>query len=132
MTNDDGVEPNRKPVDHSRYTYFLHVQRERIVGLLATEKITQAFVVTQSGAGKATPANLGIHLMWVHAQRRGQGIATKLVNVARERSLFGYTSIAPHRVAFSSPTQAGLGFARGYMGRYQAPILIYEFSSEGA
>eukprot|EP00977_Amphora_coffeiformis_P012818 scaffold3240_cov187-Amphora_coffeaeformis.AAC.13 len=133
------------PMDNERdggtsstsYNYLLYIVQQRIVGLLVTEKIVEAYVAAPTGEGFLSPtackANLGVHLMWVHGRHRGKGIATKLLDVARERAVFGYTSIPPNRVAFSSPTEAGLGFARSYMDRHnKAPVLVYRYVNTSA
>ena len=116
------------------FNSFLFAVKQRIVGLLVTEKISEAFLVGEHGqsivSGTPKRACLGVHLLWVKASHRGQGIATNLVNVARERLVFGYTSIPPEQVAFSSPTESGLGFARAYMKRHNAPLLVYQFAHE--
>ena len=129
------------------YNHFMYIVRERIVGLLVTEKIAEAYIMaspsttttttTTAGPGSESPtmtckANLGVHLMWVHNKHRGEGIATKLLDVARERAVFGYTSVPTNRVAFSSPTEAGLEFAQSYMDKHnnnskKAPVLVYRY-----
>lgn len=113
---------------------FLYVVQQRIVALLVTETISQAFVASENGhsmtSKKPYKASLGIRLLWVKASHRTRGIATKLVDVARERLVFGYTSIPPQQVAFSSPTESGLGFARAYMKRHEVPLLVYQYANE--
>lgn len=123
------------------YTYLLYIVQQRIVGLFATEKISKASAATPStrkdgsvvslstSSSSSCKANLGVHLMWVHNKHRGKGIATKLLDMARERAVFGYTALPPNRVAFSSPTEAGLGFARNYMDKYKAPVLVYQYAN---
>jgi N-acetyltransferase len=125
---------NGKP---SAYNNYMYVVEHHIVGLLVTETITKAYPASGGDSSalllssqQAIKANLGIHLMWVHTNYRNHGIATKLLDVARERSVFGYTSIPPNRVAFSSPTEAGLVFAQSYMAKHEAPVLVYQFASE--
>jgi N-acetyltransferase len=132
---DEAAEPRR--LDLSVFTYFLYVDNQRIVGLLVTESITQAFVamdVAGSAAcssGKSHKAVLGVHLLWVHSQQRGKGIATRLLDVARDRLVFGYTSLPPHKVAFSSPTEGGQRFAKAYLRKREAtgPLLVYQFAT---
>jgi len=128
------------------YNHFIYIVRERIVGLLVTEKIAEAYMMASSpsisstattGPGCVSPtmtckANLGVHIIWVHNKHRGKGIATKLLDVARERAVFGYTSVPTNRVAFSSPTEAGLEFAQSYMDKHnnnskKAPVLVYRY-----
>ena len=113
---------------------FLFVVQQRIVALLMTETISQAFLSSENGQSmtcvqQPRKANLGIRLLWVKASHRSTGIATKLVDVARERLVFGYTSIPARQVAFSSPTESGLGFARAYMKRHGVPLLVYQYAA---
>lgn len=121
----------------SNFTYFLHVVHQRVVGLLATESITRAFVAMGNESvvvcsGKASKANLGVHLLWVHKKHRGKRIATRLLDLARERTVYGYTMVPFNRVAFSSPTEAGLGFARSYMRGSGQPVLVYQYANAAA
>jgi GNAT superfamily N-acetyltransferase len=136
---DRDVHHQRGRLESRPFNAFLFVVQQRIVGLLLTETITQAFVACQDDNdktgqsitwGKPCKANLGIHLLWVKASHRNKGIATKLLDTARERLVFGYTSISPALVAFSSPTQSGLAFAQAYMKRFKAPLLVYQFTSK--
>ena len=112
---------------------FLYVVQQRIVALLLTETISKAFVASDNGQSltstKPRRAHLGIRLLWVKASHRTTGIATQLVDEARERLVYGYTSIPAKHVAFSSPTESGLGFARAYMKRHKAPLLVYQYAS---
>lgn len=140
------VAANHEGTKNTRQTRpfhsFLYVVRQRVVGLLMTETISKAFLATdkttQNGSpsissctGKAQKASLGIHLLWVKDNHRGKGIATSLVNVARERLVFGYTSIPAKQVAFSSPTESGMGFAQAYMKHHNVPVLVYEYEYVG-
>lgn len=52
--------------------------------------------------------------MWVHHKFRQSGIASQLIDAVRERSVFGIV-VPPNRVAFSSPTEAGVSFAKKYV-----------------
>lgn len=64
-------------------------------------------------------AALGIHQMWVHFNYRNRGIASQLIDAARANMVFGYT-VPVDQMAFSSPTEAGVRFARQYNSRQQA------------
>jgi N-acetyltransferase len=78
----------------------------------------------------ASKAMLGIHQMWVHSKFRKQGIATRLIDVARERMVFSMV-IPPELVAFSSPTEAGVKFATRYVSHVAADekeVLVYDCS----
>lgn len=75
---------------------------------------------------------LGIGILWTHPAARCQGIATTLVDAAREHGVFGMSVANRKDVAFSSPTQAGLCFARRYSDERMDPAkkqrgpLVYE------
>lgn len=134
---------NKSATTTRQFTYFLYVAHHHVVGLLATERITEALatttVVDESSSssetsalcctGKVCRASLGVHLLWVHQKHRGIGIATKLLDLARERSVYGYTMIPLDQIAFSSPTEAGLGFARAYTRDSGSPVLIYQYKN---
>jgi GNAT superfamily N-acetyltransferase len=136
--DDEEAAPAR--LDLSTYTYFLYVNsNQTIVGLLVTQSIAEAFVAATAqedtgekaancGAGTARKAIMGVHLLWVHAKQRGKGIATRLLDVARDRLVFGYTALPPHQVAFSSPTEGGQRFAQAYLRKREAtgPLLVYQ------
>lgn len=74
-------------------------------------------------------AMIGIHKLWVHSKIRHQSLATRMVDTARSRMVFG--SLVPaHLVAFSSPTEAGTRFAQAYVhdatGSTDTPVLVYD------
>ena len=62
-----------------------------------------------------TRAGMGIHQLWCHPTHRKGGVATRLVDAARSRLVYGMT-VPADLVAFSSPTGDGLAFARRYSG----------------
>jgi hypothetical protein len=75
---------------------------------------------------------LGIHKIWVHSKVRKQSIATRLIDAARTRMVFG-TVVPAELVAFSSPTEAGAQFAVKYLlsqwqgcsaTKKEAPVLL--------
>ena len=51
--------------------------------------------------------------MWVHAKYRNLGIARALVDAARSNMIFGY-NVPVSNLAFSSPTESGIRFAKHY------------------
>lgn len=57
---------------------------------------------------------LGVRVIWVHKQHRGQKVATQLLDIARRHFSFGMV-FDKINVAFSQPTEAGLSFAQRYM-----------------
>eukprot|EP00668_Euglena_longa_P029233 GGOE01036577.1.p1 GENE.GGOE01036577.1~~GGOE01036577.1.p1 ORF type:complete len:354 (+),score=35.11 GGOE01036577.1:109-1170(+) len=64
----------------------------------------------------------GINRIWVNSCARRRGIATTLVEVARERLVYGY-AIPQSQVAFSQPTRDGKLFAHSYTGTTQ--LMVY-------
>jgi len=71
-------------------------------------------------------ATLGIHQIWTHRLHRGKKIATKLCDVARSRMVFGET-VKVGMMAFSSPTNDGIGFAGKYGGgEAKVKVLVYD------
>ena len=72
---------------------------------------------------KPSKALLGVHQIWVHNSHRQKGIASKLVTAARDHLIFGM--LVPYElVAFSSPTEEGLRFAKSYIDSERP--LIYD------
>ncbi|KAL3423807.1 hypothetical protein PVAG01_05554 [Phlyctema vagabunda] len=71
---------------------------------------TQAFVY----ADDPERAILLVDRIWVHENNRGQHIATKLIDVARDCHFVPRFAIPRHQVAFSWPTRQGRGFAENY------------------
>jgi hypothetical protein len=92
---------------------------------------------------------LGVAILWTHSKMRHQGmqkcaignvliprisyflslflslgIATQLIDAAREHAVFGMV-VPKSKIAFSSPTEAGFNFAKNYCG--QDP-LVYEYN----
>lgn len=68
-------------------------------------------------------ALMGIHQLWCHRSNRRSGAASKLLNVARSKFVYGM-SIPLDMIAFSSPTVDGIMFACRYL-ESDTP-LVYE------
>jgi len=117
-----------------RRTSFLAIVDKRVVGMVIVESIEKAYILLSSSSSEkngshaalstglersntARPADLGIHQMWVHHKYRTKGIASTLVDAARSKMVFGYT-VPVDRLAFSSPTESGVRFARRYNARH--------------
>ncbi|KAL7489023.1 hypothetical protein ACHAW6_014618, partial [Cyclotella cf. meneghiniana] len=118
-------------------TSYLYISKKRIVGLLLVKRVQRAYELLYERSETTAPTIsrstdphsviLGIHQIWVHNLHRHKGIATKLVECARCNFVFGMI-IPREKVAFSSPTEDGVRFARGYMGGEEERILVYDIS----
>ena len=96
------------------------------MGVVTVEPIVTAFPMINRYERESEPskAMLGIAVLWTHPRVRHQGIATKLVDAARESVVFGIVVPKP-KVAFSSPTEAGWEFAKNYCGGDRP--MVYEY-----
>mmetsp|Transcript_27810 Transcript_27810/g.50251 ORF Transcript_27810/g.50251 Transcript_27810/m.50251 type:complete len:527 (-) Transcript_27810:69-1649(-) len=121
-------------------TFYIYISKKRVVGLLMVKRIQRAYELLSSKEGddnsnsndnsssisrslKPSKALLGIHQIWVHNSHRSRGIASKLVTAARDHLIFGMM-VPLELVAFSSPTDEGLRFAKSYIGSERP--LIYD------
>ena len=119
-------------------TAFLAIGNKRTIGMVLVEPIDTAFQLLLSPSCFESsrdddrrrdsctftsilersrvprPAVMGVYQIWVHSKFRSQGIASALVDTARSQMVFGYT-IPAMQVAFSSPTESGVRFARRYI-----------------
>ncbi len=109
-----GITPNERT--SLQQTAYLCVVSNRVVAMVTTECIDTAYLLKDNSnrLPEAHRAMLGIHRMWVHANFRKQGIATRLVDTARSKMVFGIT-VPSSLLAFSSPTEAGIRFGMRYM-----------------
>ncbi|KAG7390264.1 N-acetyltransferase O1 (Establishment of cohesion protein 1) [Phytophthora pseudosyringae] len=126
-------------------SHFVYIQDHQVVGCVNTERITEAFpldtsasnlVVDTNSGGESSvaadgavtasadskPAVVGICQLWVHPSFRRKSVATRMVDVVREKSIYGM-HVAKNLVAFAQPTRNGLQFAIKYMEPNE--VLIY-------
>jgi len=128
-------------------TAYLYVSNKAVVGFCTVEVIRSAHRLLdatpasdgQSSGGsegssrndmsdlhrstKPTKAIMGVHQLWCHSSHRKGKVATRLIDAARSQWVYGMS--VPHgMVAFSSPTVAGLTFAKRYV-QTETP-LIYD------
>lgn len=128
MNESDGKTPFR--------TTFLFVKNTHIVGMVAVEPIRQAYPLmlpTLERSRSSVQAIMGVHTIWVLGKYRGQNVASQLLDVARANFLYGTPSLSSEQVAFSSPTESGIAFARRYIHKSgglkaKARILVYDCS----
>lgn len=115
-------------------TSYLYIAKKRIVGLLIVKRIAKAYELLYEKADGGTssisrdtkphPAIMGVHQIWVHNLHRHKGIATKLLECARGSFTFGMV-IPIEKVAFSSPTEDGVGLAKRFVGESEK-VLVYD------
>ncbi|RLN96205.1 hypothetical protein BBJ28_00015025 [Nothophytophthora sp. Chile5] len=123
-------------------SHFVYIQDRQVVGCVTTERIDEAFLLDSGasnlvtklkagdeavdGAVTASPASqpavVGICQLWAHPDFRRKQIATRLVDVVREKSVYGM-HVAKKLVAFSQPTRNGLQFAQKYL----APLEVLTY-----
>lgn len=120
-------------------TCYMCISKKRVVGLVMVKRVQRAYELLPSEEGdgannnggtssisrslKPSKALLGVHQIWVHRLHRHRGIASKLVTAARDHLIFGMV-VPLELVAFSSPTDEGLRFAKSYVGSERP--LIYD------
>uniref|UniRef100_A0A7S3NGU6 N-acetyltransferase ESCO acetyl-transferase domain-containing protein n=1 Tax=Aureoumbra lagunensis TaxID=44058 RepID=A0A7S3NGU6_9STRA len=125
---------------------FAAVVSRKIVGFCLCRQLQRAFV--SSGGihlNRTAPlsADLGIDAVWVHVYHRRKGVASTLIDIARQEFFFAF-HVPINRLAFSQPTCDGLAFAFSYLDhRYtqqtttmknisttttnqQPPLLLYD------
>jgi N-acetyltransferase len=117
---------------------YMYISKKRIVGLLLVKRIQRAYELLPSKGAhdenngnsssisrslKPSKALVGVHQIWVHKSHRHRGIASRLVTAARDHLIFGM-HVPVELVAFSSPTDEGLRFAKTYIGSDRP--LIYD------
>jgi hypothetical protein len=115
-------------------TSYLYIAKKRVVGLLLVKRINKAYELMHeksegrtssiSRGTKPHPAIMGIHQIWVHNLHRHKGIATKLLECARGSFTFGMV-IPIEQIAFSSPTEDGVGLAKKFVGKGEK-VLVYD------
>ena len=116
--------------DAVNMTSYIYVSKKRVVGLLSVRRIQRAYELLPSSISRSCSLNsskalLGIHQIWVHNSHRSRGIASKLVTAARDHFIFGMM-IPLELVAFSSPTEEGLRFAKRYLDSERP--LVYDIN----
>ena len=107
-------DPNLVP----RYKLFIYRIGLELVGVLLAERVADASAYIDNEAksiGTAFQVQMSIERIWVKKEWRGQGLGTKLVDLARDHFIQGLV-LSKKDIAFSQPTQAGASFARKYVG----------------
>lgn len=134
-----GVEDDDEEEEASLFgkTAYLYVSNKTVVGFCTVEVIQSAHRLLEASPAadgqssgdsnssandmsnlhrstKPTKAMMGVHQLWCHSSHRKGKVATRMVDTARSQLVYGMS--VPHdMVAFSSPTVAGLTFAKRYV-----------------
>jgi hypothetical protein len=128
--------PSANDIASGRCSFFLSLRGKEVLGLLSAEHCSLSQVsrhrisstaaalvdkeeVVGSGANESL---LGIALIWVRRSERRRGVATSLLDAARQAS-----GVSRDHVAFSQPTELGFSFAAAYEASgVKNDILVYE------
>ncbi|CAG8483584.1 854_t:CDS:2 [Scutellospora calospora] len=139
------------PEDNSRIMMLAYNQsnqfekrKKKVEGCVIAEPITRAYKVSRgdneikrdekmqvgtSNDGSAIfcftkpiGAVCGINRVWVSKPYRRKGVATKLLDIVREKFVYGCI-LRPNDLAFSQPTGDGQAFAAKYTGTIE--FLVY-------
>ncbi|KAL8940471.1 MAG: hypothetical protein Q9216_002800 [Gyalolechia sp. 2 TL-2023] len=118
-----------------RFKAFLHIEKEKCIGLCLAEKISNARrvidpKVDEDGEPATDPASrsssistsadldlalLGITRIWTSKLHRGRGVALGLLETARGNFFYGM-EVPKELVAFSQPTESGGKLAERWFG----------------
>lgn len=140
----NSVELSEQKLDQCKI-YLYVTDKKRVEGCVIAEPITQAYRISRedkdgmqvekmqigtSNNGSAVfcftkpiQAVCGINRIWVSRPNRRKGIATKLINIVREKFIYGCV-LKPSDLAFSQPTGDGQAFASHYTGTME--FLVYD------
>jgi hypothetical protein len=126
------------PTNISRTPFFPHGGKVytlwtsgRIISLVAAERIPHAYrrIPTATGietTGKKEDALIGISRMWTCIAERGKGLCNALLEECAAGFVWGVDCTGKKRdlVAFSTPSESGMGVARKWTGRED--FLVYD------
>lgn len=111
MLNPHDIEDEYKIPRFRLYIYYVN---KEIAAILLAERIGEGSEYINARVSYTKhKAHLGLERIWVKEKWRGQRIATKLVDVARDSFIQGLV-LARKDVAFSAPTEVGSIFAKNY------------------
>jgi len=123
--------PRSSHKSDDRLIAYLYISKKRVVGFVSAESISEGYLL-ESNYDRSTvgrKAVIGIHQIWVHSKFRGRGIATHLVDAVRSKMVYNF-EVPSHQIAFSSPTQAGVAFAKSYVRKTSVSssdqVLVYD------
>ncbi|CAG8467749.1 12355_t:CDS:10 [Cetraspora pellucida] len=138
----NSIELSEQKLDQCKI-YLYVTDKKKVEGCVIAEPITRAYRISRSDDStqvekmqvgtsnngsavfcftKPIQAVCGINRIWVSRPHRRKGIATKLLNVVREKFMYGCI-LKPSDLAFSQPTGDGQAFAAHYTGVME--FLVY-------
>ncbi|TMW65208.1 hypothetical protein Poli38472_009375 [Pythium oligandrum] len=111
--------------------HFLFIIDKQVVGCTTVERIETAFHLSSStgrleedsALGEPVPAVLGIAQIWVHPEYRRHKVASRMLDVVRDKYIYGIR-ITKSQMAFSQPTNNGRALAKAYLAPH--PVLVYD------
>lgn len=136
-----GVDPNVvEAVNHTtcgRFKVFLYIKKGRAIGCLLAERIRsgketilQQVVEDEHGPwpeivpyevivtiSEKHDALMGVNKIWVHKNHRDNGVATRLLDIARQH-FYGplVRPLGKHEIAWTELTSLGSGLVKNYNG----------------
>ncbi|KAM3961463.1 establishment of cohesion [Aphomia sociella] len=101
------------------YTAYLYIEKKQISGCLIVEPKTKAHKMIPGDpdccSEEEYPVKCGVSRVWTHPACRRRGVAARLLDCARARTLVG-AALERSEIAFSAPTPAGARLAAAYCG----------------
>jgi N-acetyltransferase len=135
-------DTERRNMNHDRHKAFLYIRGMKCAGMCLAQRISTAFAVISpnSSAANSTDLNrdssssvsrsseqrkavLGVSRIWTSNSARRAGIASTLLETARQNFLFGI-EVPKEQMAFSQPTESGGKLARRWFGQ-ESGWLVY-------
>lgn len=131
VSTDLGLPPGWLLSCAAPHAFIAVSSAQRIAGVLIAEQIREAVrALPRSVSGDVlrcapgtVPAMLGVRAVWVHPSARRTGVATRLLDAARNALVAGLT-VPMTAVAFTQPSPEGRLFAEACCGRED--VLVYE------
>lgn len=125
-----GIQGHRLPY---MMLFYLSKQR-RVLGCVAVDKTTTVYRMGSAQPHRQPPPQqaadepshvetyCGVHRLWVDAEHRRKGVATRLLDTLRDH-FDAERVLCADELAFSQPTLAGQSFVESYTGR--SDFLVY-------
>ncbi|OQS07590.1 N-acetyltransferase [Thraustotheca clavata] len=108
--------------------HYIYLENDIVVGCACVESVNTAYPFSYDNEivaidkSKPMDVHVGISHIWVHSNSRRKGIAKLLLNIVRQKFMYGMTISLAH-CAFSQPTKDGVLFGQNYCAPH--PMLVY-------